>query len=45
MLYGEMMVVCSEIHTEHIITLCGHKVMLLNVKPGIVYSSHLALGG
>jgi len=26
------MAVCSEIHTKHIITLCGQNVELLNVK-------------
>jgi hypothetical protein len=32
MLYREIMAVCSEIHTEHINTLCGQNVELLNVK-------------
>jgi len=32
MLYREIMAVCSEIHTEHINTVCGHNVELLNVK-------------
>ena len=32
MLYGEIMDVCSEIHTKHINTLCGQHVELLNVK-------------
>jgi hypothetical protein len=32
MLYREIMAVCSEIHTKHINTLCGHNVELLNVK-------------
>jgi len=32
MLYREMVVVCSEIHTKHINTLCGQNVELLNVK-------------
>jgi len=32
MLYREIIAVCSEIHTEHINTLCGQKVELLNVK-------------
>ena len=32
MLYREIMVVCSEIHTKHINTLCGQNVELLNVK-------------
>ena len=32
MLYREIMVVCFEIHTKHINTLCGQNVELLNVK-------------
>jgi len=32
MLYREIMVVCSEIHTKHINTVCGENVELLNVK-------------
>ena len=32
MLYGEIIAVCSEIHTKHINTLCGQNVELLNVK-------------
>ena len=32
MLYREIMAVCSEVHTRHINTLCGHNVELLNVK-------------
>ena len=32
MLYMEIMVVCSEIHTKPINTLCGQNVELLNVK-------------
>ena len=32
MLYGEIITVCSEIHTKHINTLCGQSVELLNVK-------------
>jgi tyrosine-protein phosphatase YwqE len=32
MLYGEIMGVCSQIHTKHITTLCGQNVELLNVK-------------
>jgi len=33
MLYREIIAVCSEIHTQHINTLCGLNVELLNVKP------------
>jgi hypothetical protein len=34
MLYREIIAVCSEIHTEHVSTLCGQtvRVELLNVK-------------
>jgi len=32
MLYREIMVVCSQIHTKHINTLCGQNVELQNVK-------------
>ena len=32
MLYMEIIVVCSQIHTKHIHTLCGQNVELLNVK-------------
>ena len=32
MLYREIMVVCSEIHTKHINAVCGQNVGLLNVK-------------
>jgi hypothetical protein len=45
MLYREIIAVCSEIHTEHINTLCGQNVELLNVKPVGKYSNHWALKG
>jgi hypothetical protein len=32
MLYREIIADCSEIHTKHINTLCGHNVQLLSVK-------------
>jgi len=32
MLYREIMAICSQIHTEHINTLCVQNVELLNVK-------------
>jgi hypothetical protein len=38
MLYGEIIAVCSEIHTKHINTLCGQNVGLLNVTPAGTYS-------
>ena len=43
MLYREIIVVCSQIHTKHINTLCGQSVQLLNVKPGGIYCNHWAL--
>jgi hypothetical protein len=36
MLYSEIIAVCSEIHTKHINTLCGHKVEFVNVKKNLV---------
>ena len=45
MLYREIIAVCSEIHTKHIITLRGLNVELLNVKPGGTYNVHWALHG
>jgi hypothetical protein len=32
MLYGEIMAVCSEIHTKHTNTVCGQNVELLYIK-------------
>ena len=32
MLYREIIAVCSEIHTEHINTMCGQNVELLSFK-------------
>ena len=32
MLYREIIAICSQIHTQHINTLCGRKLELLNVK-------------
>ena len=45
MLYREIIAVCSQIHTEHINTLCGQYVEFVNVKPGGKYSNHWALKG
>jgi hypothetical protein len=45
MLYGEIIAVCSEIHTKHINTLCGQNVEFVNVKSGGTYSNHWALAG
>jgi hypothetical protein len=39
------MAVCSQICKKHISTLRGQKVELLNVKPGSIYSDHLAIKG
>jgi hypothetical protein len=36
MLYKTKVPICSEIHTKHINTTCGHKVEVLNIKP-VVY--------
>jgi len=35
MLYREIIAVCSQIHTEHMNTLCGQNAELLNVKLGV----------
>jgi hypothetical protein len=43
MLYRETIAVCSEIHTEHINTLCGQNVEFVNVKPSGTYGNHWAL--
>ena len=43
MLYRVIIAVCSEIHTQHINTLCGQNVYLLHVKPGGTYSDHWAV--
>jgi len=45
MLYREIIAVCSEIHTEHINTVCGQKVEFVNVKTGGTCSEHWALKG
>ena len=41
MLYREIIAVCSQIHTKHIITLCGQNVELLNVKLAV----HIVITG
>jgi len=43
MLFREIFVLCAEIHTKHINTLCGKNVELLNVKTGGTYSNHRAV--
>jgi len=45
MLYREIIAVCSQIHTKHINTLCGHNVGFVNVKAGGKYSDHWGLEG
>jgi len=40
MVYTEIIVVYSEIHTKHINTLCEQNVELLNVKSGGTYTGH-----
>jgi len=45
MLYKEIIVVCSQIHTKHINPLCGQNTEFLNVKDGGTYSDHWALDG
>jgi len=42
MLYREIIAVCSQIHTKHINTLCGHNLQWLNVKSGGTYNNHWA---
>jgi len=43
MLYREIIVVCSQIHTKHINTLRGQNAEFENVKPGGIHSDHWAL--
>jgi len=45
MLYKEIIVVCSQIRTRHVNTLCGQNVELVTVKPGGTYNIHWALTG
>jgi len=45
MLYREIMVVCSEIHTKHINILRGQNVELLNVRLGGTFSDQWAVKG
>jgi hypothetical protein len=40
MQYREIIVVCSEIHTKHINTLCGQNVEFMSVKPCGAYIDH-----
>jgi len=43
MLYREIIAVRSQIHTEHINTLCGQNVEFVNVKLGGTYGNQWAL--
>ena len=43
MLYGEIIAICTQIHTKHINTLCEQNVELLNVNPGGTYSNYWAV--
>ena len=45
MLYREIVAVCSQIHTKHIHTLCGHNGKLLNVQLVVYKVITAALGG
>ena len=45
MLYREIIAVCSQIHTKHINTLCGQKVVFFNFRPGGTYSDLWNLEG
>jgi len=45
MLYREIIVVCSQIHTKHINILWGPNVGLVNFIPGGTYSNHWGLKG
>ena len=45
MLYRELIAVCSEIHTKHINTLCGHNAEFLSAKPCGVCINQWALKG
>jgi hypothetical protein len=40
MLYREIIAVCSEIHTEHINTLCGQNVKVVNDKVSVTNIYH-----
>ena len=45
MLCREITAVCSQIHTEHINTLCGQNVELMSIKPDGTCSDHWGLEG
>ena len=45
MLYREIIAVCSQIHTEHINTLCGQNVEYLNALHSATCPDYCALNG
>ena len=45
MLYRKIITACSEIHTEHINTLCGQNVELVNVMHVGTYNNHQVVNG
>jgi hypothetical protein len=45
MMYREIIIVCSEIHTKHISTLCGQNVEFVSVEPGGAWTGHWSLKG
>ena len=45
MLYGEIIAVCSDVHTKHKNTVCWQNVEFVDVKPCGTYSNHWALEG
>jgi hypothetical protein len=44
MLYSEIIAVCSQIHIEHINTMCGKNVELVNVKHAPSRKRQITLG-
>ena len=45
MVYREIIAVCSQIHTKHTNTLCGHNVELLNVELEVHIVTAVPLNG
>ena len=45
MMYRETIAVCSQIHIQHINTLCGQNVEFLSLKACGMYSDHSNLWG
>ena len=45
MLYREIVVVCSEIHTKSVNTVCSQKVEIFGVKSGGKHGKHRAWKG